>query len=109
MFYKNHQLELCFVDDVHEDFSDVFPIAYSIKFDKEKDNDNDKYAFYECGFGSILYVDKKINKLFYDELIRFAKDNEVEFYEELPYESFIHAYWITIAKKILNNNINDMM
>lgn len=101
MFFKNHQLEICFFDNLDEDFSDVFPIAYSVNYDKQKNNN--KYSFYECGWGSLLYVDKKIDKKFYDELIRLAKENEVEFYNGLPYENFIHSYWITIAKKIVNN------
>jgi hypothetical protein len=50
------------------------------------------YELYGCGFGSTLYVDKRINTKFLDELIKLARENEIDFYNNLPYETFIYAY-----------------
>ena len=98
MFYKNNEIEICTAEEVNDDFVNLFPITYSTNYNANKSND--KYEFYECGFGSILYVDKKINTKFYTELVRLAKINEVDFYNDLPNETFIYSYWITIAKNI---------
>ena len=40
MFYKNHQLEICFVEDFNDDLSNIFPIAYSIDYNTNKSNDS---------------------------------------------------------------------
>ena len=55
LFYKNKKIEVCYIDDLNDDFSDVFPIAYSIEYNNNQENK--KYDFYECGYGSLLYVD----------------------------------------------------
>ena len=99
-FVKNGRIEVC-SDETFEDFSDVFPISWSIDYSENKDNS--KYALYWCGWGSILYVDKRVNKEFLDELIKQAKEYEIPFRDGLPAEHFIFAYWLTIAKKIIGN------
>ena len=33
LFYKNKKIEVCYIDDLNDDFSDVFPIAYSMNVD----------------------------------------------------------------------------
>ncbi|MBR4178837.1 MAG: hypothetical protein IKR57_05790 [Bacilli bacterium] len=85
-------MKICFFDGTKYNFKDIFPNAYVME-------NNSKYNLYDCGFGSLLYVDKKIDDIFRKELIKYAEDNEVAFINGLPIDSFIRAYWITIAKE----------
>ncbi len=105
LFYKDGKYELCNFDDIHEDFSDTFPMTFSFSF-----NDNTakkKYIIYDCGFGCQLYVDKTLNKQFNDELIKESKKTGFDFVTDIPFETFRHGYWLSIAKKVLNKNLEE--
>ena len=79
LFKKDNEIELCIVEDFEE------------------------YKFYETGFGGMLYVKNAYYERFDDELTKVAKENKIEFYDNQPTVTFVHGYWITIAKKILQN------
>ena len=101
LFYKDGKYELCDFDDIHEDFSDVFPITFSFNDKIAKK----KYAIYDCGFGCYLCVDKIFDKQFNDELKNESKKSGFDFVNDIPFELFVHSYWLTIAKNVLNRKL----
>lgn len=101
LFKKDNEIELCIVEDFDNKLCDAFPML--IESDITSNKFSKEYEFYETGFGGVLYVKNAYYKHFNDELTRVAKENNIEFYDNQPAEIFVHCYWITTAKEILQN------
>lgn len=98
LFNKNNTLEVFVIEDMDENIGTKFPIATDIQifFDRK----SEYYDLYESGFGGLVCVDKSISKDFYNELNRLAREYDVEYFNDVPNENFVHCYWITIIENI---------
>ena len=99
LFKKDDQIELCIIEDLDIKIYNAFPIVFDIE--SLYNRSSKEYKFYETGFGGLLCVKNSCYEKFNNELIKLAKENEVEFYDNYPNDNFIHGYWISVAKKII--------
>ena len=99
LFKKNNKIDIFIIEETSKQIVKKFSMLDNIDIYKSEVSNN--YDFYECGFGGLLCVRKTISEIFNKELNRMAKENEIIYFNGKPDEMFIHAYWITIAKKIL--------
>ena len=99
LFKKDDEIELCVIEDFDRNLCDKFPIL--LNPESFFNRSSTEYKFYETGFGGVLCVKNLYYEIFNTELTKVAKENKMDFHDDQPSDMFVHGYWITIAKKIL--------
>ncbi len=108
ILYKNENYRILFIDEENELLFKTFPEALNMEeklflegIDKYKSK---KYEWYFTGFGGKLYIDRRILKQYKNEMKLLFERLEMPIKKNYPDEQILHAFWITLAKRVLNKN-----
>ena len=107
ILYKDNKYRILYIDEENELLFKEFPIAMNMEmelFDRHYDLNykNEKYEWYDTGFGGKLYVDRKIFDDFKNALYSFFEKAGEPIENNYPTEYIMYGYWLTIAKSVLN-------